>query len=88
MNMHPLGEFGETMIDAADQKTAALRQMSVKQLLHLGTRQVAYLKSGIRNGELLFMVYRADGTPLVMVDAVQTAVEMAAQHGLGFVAVH
>ena len=88
MNMHPLGESGETMIDAADQKTAALRQMSVEQLLHLGTRQVAYLKSGIRNGELLFMVYRADGTPLVMVDAVQTAVEMAAQHGLGFVAVH
>jgi hypothetical protein len=76
------------MIDAADQKTAALRQMSVKQLLHLGTRQVAYLKSGMRNGELLFMVYRADGTPLVMVDAVQTAVEMAAQRGLGFVAVH
>jgi hypothetical protein len=88
MNMHPLGESGETMIDAADQKTAALRQMSVKQLLHLGTRQVAYLKSGMRNGELLFMVYRADGTPLVMVDAVQTAVEMAAQRGLGFVAVH
>ena len=62
--------------------------MNMHPLLHLGTRQVAYLKSGIRNGELLFMVYRADGTPLVMVDAVQTAVEMAAQHGLGFVAVH
>ena len=88
MNMHPMGESGETMIDAADQKTAALRQMSVEQLLHLGTRQVAYLKSGMRNGELLFMVYGADGTPLVMVDAVETAVEMAAQHGLGFVAVH
>ena len=88
MNMHPMGEPGATMIDAADQKTAALRQMSVEQLLHLGTRQVAYLKSGMRNGELLFMVYGADGTPLVMVDAVETAVEMATQHGLGFVAVH
>ena len=88
MNMHPMDEPGETMIDVADQKVAAARQISVEQLRHLGTRQMAYLKCGMRNGELLFVVYGADGTPLVMVDAVETAVELAAQRGLGFVAVH
>ena len=87
MNMHPMDESGKTTI-VADQKAAAPRQMSVEQLLQLGTRQVAYLKCGMWNGEILFVVYGADGTPLVMVDAVETAVEMAAQHGLGFAAVH
>ena len=87
MNMHPMGESGEMTIPAGDQKTA-LRQMSVEQLLHLGTRQVVYLKSGVRNGELLFVVYGADGIPLVAVEAVETAVQMAAEHGLAFVAIH
>jgi hypothetical protein len=34
------------------------------------------------------MLYGADGTPLVMVDTVEAAVEMVAENGLGFVAVH
>jgi hypothetical protein len=88
MNMHPIGEPGETMIDAGDQTTVALRHITTEQLLHLGTRQVVYLKVGLHDGELAFMLYSADGTPLVMVDTVETAVQMAAERGLGFVAVH
>jgi hypothetical protein len=88
MNMHPIDEPGETMIDAGGQTTVALRQITAEQLLHLGTRQMAYLKSGMRDGEPAFMLYGADGSPLVMVDTGETAVEMAAEHGLDFVAIH
>jgi hypothetical protein len=88
MNMHPMGEPGEMMIGAGDRRSAALRQMSAEQFLHLGTRHVVYLRSGMRDGELVFVLYGADGTPLVMVDAVETAVEMAAEHGLGLAAIH
>jgi hypothetical protein len=62
--------------------------MTAKQLLQLGARQVVYLKAGIRDGEMAFMLYGGDGTPLAMVDTVESAVEMVAEHGLGFVAVH
>jgi hypothetical protein len=92
MTMHPMGEPGEampseTMIDAGE-RTTVLRQITAEQLLHLGTRQVVYLKVGLHDGELAFMLYSADGTPLVMVDTVETAVETAAERGLSFVAVH
>jgi hypothetical protein len=88
MNKHPKDEPGAMMIDAGYPTIAAVRRMTAEQLLGLGKRQVVYLKSGMHDGELAFMLYGADGTPLVMVDTVETAVEMATEHGLGFVAVH
>ena len=63
----PVGEPGEKMIDAGERTTAALRQMTAEQLLHLGTRQVVYLKTGKCDGEQAFGVFGADGTPLVVV---------------------
>jgi hypothetical protein len=62
--------------------------MTVDQLLDLGTCQVAYLRAGTCDGERLFVLYGADGVPLVTVDDVETVVEIAAEHGLAFVAVH
>jgi hypothetical protein len=88
MSVHPLSEPGRTMIGAGDHTTAALRQITHEQLLHLGTRQAVYLRTAIRDGEQAFVLYRADGTPLVVVDDVETAVEMAATHGLGIVTIH
>jgi hypothetical protein len=88
MNAHPMGESGKTMIETSDQTIAALRHITAEQLRHLGTRQVVYLKSGMRDGEQAFAVYGADGTPLVVVDNVDTAMAMAAERGFGFVAVH
>jgi hypothetical protein len=76
------------MISIGDQTTAALRHITPEQLLRLGTRQVVYLRSGVRDGEQAFAVYGADGIPLVVVDDVDTAVETAAERGLSFVAVH
>jgi hypothetical protein len=88
MNLHPMGQPSETIIAADDQKSYALRHITLEQLLHLGTRQVVYMRTGMRDGEQAFVLYRADGTPLVVVDDVATAMEVAATHGLGFVTVH
>ena len=71
-----------------DRRATALRQMTADQLLDLGTRQVVYLRTGTYDGERLFVLYGADGVPLAMVDGVETAVEVATEHDLEFVAVH
>jgi hypothetical protein len=42
----------------------------------------------MHDGELAFILYGADGIPLVMVDTVESAVEMVAERGLAFVAIH
>jgi hypothetical protein len=78
MEMHPITEPRET----------ALRQMTTEQLLHLGERYVVYLKSGVCDGEMLFVLYGANGAPLMAADDVETALDMAAECGLNFVAVH
>jgi hypothetical protein len=85
---HPSTESGEARHNAGDRRTAALRHMTVEELLHLGTHQVVYLKAGMRDGEMRFVLYGSDGAPLVMTEDVETAVEMAAERGLGFVSVH
>ena len=73
---------------SADRRAFALRQMTADQLLDLGRRQLVYLRTGTRDGERLFVLYRADGMPLAMVADVETAVEVAAEHALEFVSVH
>jgi len=57
--------------------------MIADQLLDVGTRGMAYLRAGTRDGERLVVLYGADGMPLVMVPDVETAVEIAE-----FIAVH
>jgi hypothetical protein len=88
MNTHPFGEHSETRIHSADPRTAALRQMTPEQLLRLGARHVVYLKAGMYDGEMFFVLYGGDGAPLVAAGDVETALEMAAERGLDFVAVH
>ena len=83
MSTHPIGE-----IAGGDPRTTALRQMTPEQLLHLGSRQVAYLRSSMCDGEVAFVLFGADGAPLVIAGDVETAVEIAAKHGLAFVTVH
>ena len=87
MNMHPIGAPGEAVGIIRD-LASALRQMTAQQLLQLGARQVVYLTAGMHDGERLIVLYGADGSPLAIADAVETAAEMAARHGLAFVSVH
>jgi hypothetical protein len=70
MNARPMGEPGTTMIETGDQTSAVLRHITPEQLLRLGTRQVVYLRSGIRDGERAFAVYGADGITTGVIDTV------------------
>jgi hypothetical protein len=75
-------------LDFIDSTEYAHQPMTKGQLLYLGTQQVAYLKVGVVNGERAFVIYGADGTPLDVVDAMETAVELVLQNGLNFVTIH
>ena len=75
-------------LSAVTMRRSALRQMTCDQLLRLGISQVVYLKSGVCDGEMLFMLYGADGTPIVATDDVDVAIEAAADRGLNFVNLH
>jgi hypothetical protein len=88
MNMHSMGDPSEALTDSRDQMIARLRHITAEQLRHLGARQVVYLKAGTRDGEQAFVVFGADGTPLVVVDNLETAAAMVARHGLDFVTLH
>ena len=75
-------------VNAILMRRSALRQMTCDELLHLGMSQVVYLKSGMCGGEILFMLYGADGTPILATDDVDVAIEAAADRGLNFVNPH
>jgi hypothetical protein len=83
--MHRIGAVG---IDAESRRIAALRQMTAEQLLHLGIRQVVYLKDDLCDGEGLFILYGADGSPIAIPDDVESAVEMVAAWGLDLASIH
>ena len=85
--MHTL-DTPDDKVRATLAQRSALRRMTCEQLLHLGMSQVVYLKSGMCDGEMLFMLYNADGTPIVATDDVVVAIEAAADRGLNFVNLH
>ncbi|PPQ33743.1 hypothetical protein [Rhodopila globiformis] len=74
--------------DTADDRVAALRQMTAEQLLQLGAHRVAYLKGRQHDGEFLFVLYGADGLPVATADDIDEVAEMASEMGLSFIAVH
>ena len=80
--------IGEMVCEAGDLIPDARRQMTVEQLRCLGTRQVVYLRAGTLDGETAFLIYSADGTPIMMVEDLVTAMAMVAKEGLFIVAVH
>ncbi|HET7880129.1 MAG TPA: DUF1150 family protein [Acetobacteraceae bacterium] len=81
MNLHPTDRFEAS-------RNGALRDLSAEQLLHLGVQRVVYLRAAVVDGERVFVMYGADGVPLVAVDTVATALEVAADRNLDFVPVH
>jgi hypothetical protein len=84
MEMHPQNDIDGR---ARDSKSV-LRWMTSEQLLDLGMNQVVYLKSGLCDGKMVFVLFDADGTPAIVADNVTAAVETAIEQGLTFVAVH
>jgi hypothetical protein len=84
MEMHPQNDIDGRPRDSR----SVLRWMTSEQLLDLGMNQVVYLKSGICEGKMLFVLFGANGTPVIAADNVDAAVETAIEQGLSFVAVH
>ena len=86
MDLHPLNDIHGQARDTRDSRSA--RWMTSEQLLDLGMNQVVYLKSGMCDGKMVFVLFGADGTPAVVADNVNAAVQTAIEEGLSFVAVH
>jgi hypothetical protein len=87
MEIHPLNDI-DGQARATPDSRSALRWMSSEQLLDLGMNQVVYLKSGMCDGRMLFVLFGANKTPVIAADNVVAAVETAIEQGLSFVAVH
>jgi hypothetical protein len=85
MRLHLIGEMG---VDAERRRIAALRQMTAEQLLHVGIHKVVYLKGGLCDGERLFILYGANGSPIATPDDVESAMEMVAAWGLDIASIH
>jgi hypothetical protein len=60
METHPLNDI-DGQARAARDSGSALRWMSSEQLLDLGMNQIVYLKSGMCDDEMLFVLFGADG---------------------------
>ena len=85
MELYPLNDIHGQARDTRDSRSA--RWMTSEQLLDLGLNEVVYLKSGMCDGKLVFVLFGAGGTPAVVADNVDAAVETAIEQGLSFVAV-
>jgi hypothetical protein len=64
------------------------RQMTRAQLRRLGMPRMVYLRCGTVDGQAAFAVHAADGTALAVVEDVETAIELATENHMVFVAVH
>ena len=60
MEIHPLNEIDRHARVTRDSRSA-LRWMTSEQLLYLGMNQVVYLKSGMCDGKMVFVLFGADG---------------------------
>jgi len=88
MNVAVIDRPGETAGLDVTVPAADVRRMTSAQFRRLGVRSVVYLRSGLLNGETAFVIHAADGIPMAVVQDVESAVALASEHGMAFVAVH
>jgi hypothetical protein len=88
MNVAVIDRPGETVAHSVDVSADDVRHMTQAQFRRLGVRSVVYLRAGLMNGEMAFAIHAADGIPMAVVEDVDSAVELACEHGMAFVAVH
>jgi hypothetical protein len=67
---------------------AEARRMTSGELRQLGVSRLVYLRAGTVNGETAYAIHAADGTTVGIVDAIDLAIELVAEHGMTFVTVH
>jgi hypothetical protein len=71
---------GASVVDA--------RQMTPAQLRRLGVPSLVYLRQGTVDGEVAYAIHAADGSAVAIVEDMEIAIELVAEHGLSFVTVH
>jgi len=67
---------------------ATVRQITPAQLRELGIAQLVYLRQGTVDGETAYAIHAADGSAVAVVDNIEVAIEVVAEHGLTFATVH
>ena len=65
-----------------------VRHITPAQLRRLGVARLVYLRRGTVNGETAYAIHAADGSKVAIVEDVDVAVELVAEHGLIFATVH
>ena len=88
MNVSVIARPGETVSRDVDTLVTDPRQMTTAQLRRLGMPSLVYLRSAMMNGYLAYAIHAADGCPMAVVADIDTAVALACEHGMAFVAVH
>jgi hypothetical protein len=67
---------------------ADVRHLTDTQLLSLGVSRVAYIKAVVIEGEDVFAIHAADGTPMALTEDQETAIEAILQHEMVPALVH
>ena len=83
-----IDQSDSTNIGASDSVITDIRHITPAQLRELGLPRVAYLRAGMLDGQLVYAIHAADGTPMAIVEDVELAIELASEHGMAFVALH
>ena len=65
-----------------------IRQLSAEQLQALGMAQMAYVKSVMVDGEAVFAIHAADGTPMALAGDQEVAFAAIRQHEMMPTLVH
>jgi len=65
-----------------------VRHMTKSELRCLGLPSLVYLRAGTAGGQAAYGIFAADGTAVAIVDDVELAIELVAEHGMTFATVH
>jgi hypothetical protein len=87
MEISPYDRTTERTV-SLDQRRTELRQMTAEQLLNLGKPRVAYVKASLNDDATIFVLYAADGKPILSTDDVEQAAEAATELDVEFATVH
>lgn len=80
MNDHDVNDKTKLSAVKENENVIDVRNLTEGQLKSLGVSQMAYVKIVMINGEQVFAIHAADGTPMAVTDNVKTAFAAIVQH--------
>ncbi|NVN11681.1 MULTISPECIES: DUF1150 family protein [Nguyenibacter] len=79
---------GRVVLQADPAAPADVRHLTANQLLSLGVSRLAYIKAVVIEGQDVFAIHAADGTPMALTEDQDTAIEAILQHEMVPALVH